>query len=216
MPTGRSFDDCLKIIEGAGLPSGRLKEAGRSLVIEDGYFRYLLAKPSDIPAMVHYGAADLALAGSDMIEEAGVPLTEVLDTGLGRCVMAVAGPADVAARFADGHVSRLMGLRVATRYTRTAEKTFASWGVQIKILRLNGSVELAPALKLSDCIFDIVQTGKTLKANGLSVIKETAPVSLRLVAATGAAQMKWGSLFGVIKSIEKSVKRFSVKEEGAA
>lgn len=200
LPTGRSLDDCIEIIEGAGLPSAKLKNAGRNLVIEEDNFRYLLTKPSDVPAMVYYGAADLALAGSDVIEESGIALAELLDTGRGRCFMAIAGPAHAAEKF-NGHISRLMGLRVATKYVNIAEKTFASWGVQIKILKLNGSVELAPALKLSDCIFDIVQTGSTLRANGLQIIKETAPVSLRLVAGGGALQMRWGSMFGVVESI---------------
>lgn len=204
LPTGRSFDACMDIIEGAGLPAAKLKNAERNLVIEDGNFRYLLTKPSDVPSMIYYGAADLALAGSDVIEESGIALAELLDTGMGKCSMVIAGPAHAAERF-NGHISRLMGLRVATKYVRIAERTFASWGVQIKILKLNGSVELAPALKLSDCIFDIVQTGGTLRANGLQVIKETAPVSLRLVAGGGALRMRWSSMFGVVESIENYV-----------
>ena len=158
LPTGRSLDSCVDILERAGLPTEKLKNAGRNLVIEEASFRYLLSKPSDVPAMVHYGAADLALAGNDVIEEAGIALTELLDTGRGRCVMAVAGPGEMAEKFC-GHVSGLMGLKVATKYTRLAEKTFAEWGIQIKLLKLNGSVELAPALGLADCIFDVVQTG---------------------------------------------------------
>lgn len=204
IPTGRSLNDCVGIIEGSGMPAAKLKNAGRSLVVEEGNFRYLLTKPSDIPAMVYYGTADLALAGSDVIEESGIALANLLDTGMGKCFMAVAGPAHAAERF-EGHVSRLMGLRVATKYARIAEKTFASWGVQIKLLKLNGSVELAPALKLSDCIFDIVQTGSTLRANGLQVIRETAPVSLRLITGSGSLQIRWGSMFGVVKSIENYI-----------
>lgn len=205
LPTGRTLDDAVEILGGAGLPVEKLKNAGRNLVIEDGDYRYLLSKPSDVPAMVYYGAADLALAGSDVIEESGIAISELLDTGRGRCVMAVAGPAEMAGKF-QGDVCGLMGLKVATKYTHVAEKTFASWGVQIKLLKLNGSVEIAPALGLSDCIFDIVQTGKTLKANGLVVIKETAPVSLRLIAGTGAAQINWKSMSGVADAIGKYVK----------
>lgn len=200
LPTGRSLDACIEIIDGAGLPSKNLKNAGRNLIIEEGNFRYLLTKPSDVPAMIYYNAADLALAGSDVIEESAIQLAELLDTGRGKCFMAIAGPRHIAEKF-NGHVSRLMGLRVATKYARVAEKTFASWGAQIKILKLNGSIELAPALKLSDCIFDIVQTGNTLRANGLQIIKETAPVSLRLVAGSGSLQMRWKSMFGVVEAI---------------
>ncbi len=99
LPTGRSLDSCVDILARAGLPTAKLKEAGRNLVIEEASFRYLLSKPSDVPAMVHYGAADLALAGNDVIEEAGIALTELLDTGRGRCVMAVAGPGEMAEKF---------------------------------------------------------------------------------------------------------------------
>lgn len=205
LPTGRSLDDCIAILDGAGLPTERLKNAGRGLVIEEGSFRYLLSKPSDVPAMVHYGAAELGLAGNDVIEESEIALTELLDTGLGRCFMAVAGPEEAAEKFA-GHRSGLMGLKVATKYTRLAERTFAEWGVQIKLLKLNGSVEIAPALGLADCIFDVVQTGGTLRANGLSVIKKTLPVSLRLVAGTASVQTRWNSLFGVVESLGAAVR----------
>ena len=204
LPTGRSFGECVKILECSGLPVSGLKDAGRSLVIEEGAFRYILSKPSDVPAMVYYGAADLALAGNDVIEEAGITLAELLDTGLGRCRMAVAGPSEIAEKFRGG-AQRLMGLKVATKYARLAERTFAGWGVQIKLLKLNGSVELAPALGLADCIFDVVQTGKTLEANGLSVIKETLPVSLRLVAGVSSIQLRWNSIFGVVGAVNSAV-----------
>lgn len=205
LPTGRSMYDSIELLGEAGLPVAKLRKTGRNLVVEEGNFRYLLTKPLDVPAMVYYGAADLALAGSDVIEESGAALSELLDTRRGKCVMAVAGPPEAARKF-SGHVSRLMGLRVATKYVNLAEKTFAAWGVQIRVLKLNGSVELAPALKLCDCIFDIVQTGGTLRANGLSVIRETAPVSLRLVAGVGAVQTRWKTMSGVIEAIEGCVK----------
>lgn len=205
LPTGRSLDSCIDILDSAGLPAEKLKNAGRSLVIVDGDFKYLLSKPADVPVMVHYGAADLALAGSDVIEEADIPLAELLDTGRGRCVMAVAGPAAMAEKF-GGHISGLMGLKVATKYTHLAEKTFSKWGIQIKLMKLNGSVELAPALGLADCIFDVVQTGKTLKANGLRVIKETMPVSLRLVAGVASVQLRWSALADVADAINAVVK----------
>ena len=118
--------------------------------------------------------------------------------------MAIAGPPELAGRF-GGHVSELMGLRVATKYDRTARRTFAAWGVQIRILYLHGSVELAPALGLADCIFDIVQTGGTLKANGLVVIKRTADVSLRLVANQGALQLRWDALRNAVGAVEEFV-----------
>jgi ATP phosphoribosyltransferase len=206
LPTGRSLDGCIELLEGAGLPVNGLKNAGRNLVIEEGNFRYLLAKPLDVPVMTYYGAADLALAGSDVIDESDIPLVELLDTGYSKCVMAIAGPQEAAGKF-SGNICKLMGLRVATKYTHVAEKTFSSWGVQIKILKLNGSVELAPALGLSDCIFDIVQTGSTLRANGLVVIREVMPVSLRLIAGSGAVQTNWESMASTVESIKDFVNK---------
>ena len=91
LPTGRSLQDCIEILEGSGLPVENLKNHGRNLVIDDGSFRYLLSKPSDVPAMVHYGAADLAIAGSDVVEESGISMVELVDTERGKCFMAVAG-----------------------------------------------------------------------------------------------------------------------------
>ena len=204
LPTGRSFGECVQILEKSGLPVSGLKGAGRSLVVEEGAFRYILSKPSDVPAMVYYGAADVAIVGNDVIEEAGIALAELLDTGLGRCRMAVAGPPEIAEKF-RGEASRMMGLKVATKYTHLADKTFACWGVQVKLLKLNGSVELAPALGLADCIFDVVQTGRTLEANGLTVIKETLPVSLRLVAGISSVQLRWNAIFGVVDAVSKAV-----------
>jgi ATP phosphoribosyltransferase len=204
LPTGRSFEACVDIIEGSGLPVKLLRSAGRNLVVNDGGYRYLLGKPSDIPTLVSQGLAELALVGNDVTEESGLMLTELLDTGMGRCFMAVAGPPNIADRF-DGRASDLMGIRVASKYQFSARKTFESWGAQAKILHLNGSVELAPALGLADCIFDIVQTGGTLKANGLSVIKRTAEVSLRLVANPGALQLRWESLRGALDAMRNFV-----------
>lgn len=202
VPTGRSYEECVGILEGAGLPVRCLRSVGRNLLIDDGGYRYLLGKPSDIPTLVSQGVAELALVGSDVINESEAELAELLDTGRGRCYMAVAGPENILGRFSS-HASALMGLKVGTKYVRIARKTFESWGAQIKILRLNGSVELAPALGAADCIFDVVQTGNTLKANGLVVIKRTLEVSLRLVANPAALQLRWGKLKSTVDAIKK-------------
>lgn len=206
LPTGRSLDACVEILQAAGLPVANLRNCGRNLVVDEGPYRYLLGKPSDIPTLVSQGIADLSLIGNDVTEESDVELTELLDTGQGRCYMAIAGPPAAAERF-EGHASGLMGLRVATKYHRTARRTFAEWGVQIRILHLNGSVELAPALGLADCIFDIVQTGGTLAANGLVVIRRTAEVSLRLVANPGALQLRWGEIRATVEALERAPER---------
>lgn len=204
LPTGRSLDSCTGLLEKAGLPVNNLKNAGRNLVIEEGNYRYLLAKPTDIPIMTYHGAANLAFAGSDMIDESGISVVELLDTKMNSCIMAIAGPEKAAAKF-SGSIVKLMGLRVATKYTKIAERTFSSWGVETKLLKLNGSIELAPALGLSDVIFDIVQTGSTLKANGLVVIKEIQPVSMRLISGAGTLHTKWDMIKSTVEAVRRAV-----------
>ena len=205
LPTGRSLDSCITLLERAGLPVQKLKNAGRNLVLEEGAYRYLLAKPTDVPIMAYHGAADLAFAGSDMILEAEIPLVELLDTKLNSCIMAIAGPKNATSKFSESNV-KLMGLRVATKYTNIAERTFSSWGVQLKLLKLNGSIELAPALGLSDVIFDIVQTGSTLKANGLVVIKEIMPVSMRLISGAQTVQTRWAKIKQTVAALKNALK----------
>lgn len=206
LPTGRSLDECITLLEKADLPVEKLKNAGRNLIIEENGYRYLLGKPTDIPIIACNGAADLAFAGSDMIEEAGIGLAQLLDTHRNVCKMAIAGPIKEAEKF-NGNITKLVGLRVATKYTNIAERTFNSWGVQLKLVKLNGSIELAPALGLADVIFDIVQTGTTLKANGLDVIKEIMPVSMRLVAGFGTLQTRWNEIRKTVDALKIAVEQ---------
>lgn len=200
LPTGRSLAACIEILNASGLPVAGLHDAGRNLVIDEDGYRYLLSKPADIPMLISQGVADLALVGNDVTDESDIGVTELFDTGRGRCHMAIAGSPEVASLFA-GRARDLMGLRVATKYHRTARRTFAAWGVQIRIMYLNGSVELAPALGIANCIFDIVQTGETLRANGLVVIKRTSEVSLRLIANPSALQLRWNALCATVGAI---------------
>ena len=206
LPTGRVFSDAVEMISGAGLPCDGLASPGRKLVIESGDFRYILAKPSDVPLYVSYGTADLAFAGGDVLLESAMPVVELLDTGSGRCSVVVAGPRSQAERF-RGHASELMGLKVATKYPRIADGHFSARGAQVDIIHLHGSIELAPKLGLSDCILDIVQTGTTLKANGLVVLEEFFPVSLRLVSSLAASQLAWEALEDVTERIARACER---------
>lgn len=204
LPTGRSLDNCIKILETAGLPVEKLKDAKRNLVIEDGDYKYLLAKPTDVPYIVEWGGASLGIVGNDVTEESNARLVHIADTGLGKCVMAIAAPKESLERYeAAGNTKNLAGLRVATKYVHLAERTFKELGIQIKILKLNGSIELAPVQGIADCIFDVVQTGATLKANGLAVVKETLDVSLHVVARESAVEINeplFAKTVGVIKN----------------
>lgn len=193
LPTGRVLRDAIALIEAAGLPAGELSSIGRRLVLEDGGFRFILAKPMDVPMYIVAGTADLGLAGSDVLMETEAPLVDLADTGMGVCRMVLAAPRDVSIGGCDvperrprngrEHAGGLPWIRVATKYPGIADRYFSSRGLQAEIIHLNGSVELAPRLGMSECIVDIVQTGSTLAANGLVERATICPVSLRLVAS---------------------------------
>ena len=197
LPTGRVLQDAIALIEAAGLPAGGLSSIGRRLVLEDKGFRFILAKPMDVPMYIVSGVADLGLAGSDVLMETGAPLVDLADTGKGVCRMVLAAPCDTSIggcgaskdaseRRPQNGRERPGGvpwIRVATKYPGIADRYFSSRGIQAEIIHLNGSVELAPRLGMSECIVDIVQTGSTLAANGLVERATICPVSLRLVAS---------------------------------
>ena len=197
LPTGRVLQDAIALIEAAGLPAGGLSSIGRRLVLEDKGFRFILAKPMDVPMYIVSGVADLGLAGSDVLMETGAPLIDLADTGKGVCRMVLAAPCDTSIdvcgasgdapeRLPRNGRERIGGvpwIRVATKYPGIADRYFSSRGIQAEIIHLNGSVELAPRLGMSECIVDIVQTGSTLAANGLVERATICPVSLRLVAS---------------------------------
>lgn len=206
LPTGRSLDNCIKILEKAGLPVEKLKDAKRNLVIEEGVYKYLLAKPTDVPYIVEQGGASLGIVGNDVTEESNARLVHIANTGLGKCVMAIAAPRESLERYEVAeNAKNLAGLRVATKYVHLAERTFKELGIQIKILKLNGSIELAPVQGIADCIFDVVQTGATLKANGLAVVKETLNVSLHVVAKESAVEINEPLFAKTIMSIKNSL-----------
>lgn len=205
LPTGRVFSQAAELIRRAGLPSKELSSPGRRLVIEEEGIRYILAKPTDVPLYVGYGTADLAFAGGDVLLESGMPLVELLDTEQGKCSVVVAGPGSLSPRF-RGHASELMGMKVATKYPRIADRYFSSRGAQVDILHLHGSIELAPKLGLADCILDIVQTGNTLKANSLEILEEVCTVSLRLVGSRKSVAFRWPEVREIRRKIAEAVK----------
>jgi ATP phosphoribosyltransferase len=200
LPTGRMLQECIGILDQLGLPCSGLAKPGRSLVITEKNCRYLLAKPMDVPAYVHYGAADMALAGSDVLMERNVPLVEIADTGAGRCRLVVAGPENVSSRFSHPWC-RINGLRVATKYPNLTSSYFSYQGIGMEIIHLHGSVELAPLLGISDCILDIVQSGETLRANGLTVIEEVAQVSMRVVASRRYTHQGWEMISSIMNKL---------------
>lgn len=175
---GRLASFATELFEKCGLDMSELKEDSRKLVFspEGTDIRFLMVKPSDVPVYVDHGIADIGIVGKDTLLEAGLPLYEMLDLGYGKCKVAVAG-------FAGERKEKITSnvLTVATKYPRIARMHFASKGEDIEIIKLNGSIELAPILGLSDVIVDIVESGRTLKENGLSVLEDICEVSAKLV-----------------------------------
>ena len=181
LPKGRLGDRVYGMLKRAGYPCPEMEQPDRRLIFEntDAGVRYFWVKPSDVTIYVERGAADLGIAGKDILLENRPELYELLDLKTGICRMAVAGPAD----FVD---SRERTLRVATKFPHIAGSFYAEKSRDVELIKLNGSIELAPILGLSDVIVDIVETGKTLAENGLSFLETVCPISARLVANPAA------------------------------
>lgn len=174
---GRLADYAMTLFEKLGYDVEPMREDTRRLVFEDkGHgMRFLLVKPQDVPVYVYHGTADIGIAGRDTLLEAGLPLYEMLDLDFGRCSMCVAAVKDPCE--ADPGVP----LRVATKYPRIARMYYDRLGRDIEIIHLNGSIELAPVVGLSDVIMDIVESGSTIRENGLHIFGHVTDISARLV-----------------------------------
>ena len=177
LPKGRLGDKVYDLLAGVGYGCPENYRDSRKLVVENpaAGIRYFLVKPSDVAIYVEHGAADVGIVGKDILAESGADVYELLDTGLGKCRMCVAGPRD----FTDDPGRTL---RVATKFVNIAKNYYAAQGRDIDIIQLNGSIELAPLLGLSDVIVDIVETGTTLRENNLQVLTEFLPISARFIA----------------------------------
>lgn len=177
LPKGRLGEKVYQIFENAGYGCPAIHDQNRKLIFanEEAGVRYFWVKPSDVAIYVERGAADLGVAGKDILLEYEPDLYELLDLGVGKCRMAVAGPAD----FRDNTERTL---KVATKFPNIASHYYAGQSRAIDIIKLNGSIELAPLLGLSDVIVDIVETGTTLRENGLAPLIDIVPISARLVA----------------------------------
>ena len=185
LPKGRLGEKVYSLFEQAGFPCPSIKETNRKLIFENPQagVRYFWVKPSDVAIYVERGAADIGVAGKDILLEYAPQVYELLDLGLGKCRMAVAAPKT----FRDNPARTL---RVATKFSRIARTYYAGLGRDIDIIHLNGSIEIAPILGLSDVIVDIVETGTTLKENDLEVKETVVPISARLIANKTAFQFK--------------------------
>lgn len=187
---GRIFEETLPLLAAAGIEPAENPESSRKLIIGTNRddVRLVIVRASDVPTYVQYGAADLGIAGKDvLIEHGGAGLYQPLDLNIAKCRMCVAVPKGFDYEVAVKQGSRL---RVATKYIATAREHFANKGVHVDLIKLYGSMELAPLVGLSDVIVDLVSSGGTLKANNLVEVEEIMPISSRLVVNQASLKMK--------------------------
>ena len=198
LPKGRLGEKVYSIFEKAGFSCPSIKENNRKLVFENEEtdVRYFWVKPSDVSIYVERGGADIGVCGKDILAEYSPDVYELLDLKTGKCRMAVAGKKDF---YDDGQTT----LKVATKFVKVAKRFYEKKGRDIDVIKLNGSIEIAPILGLSDVIVDIVETGTTLKENDLEVLETVFPISARLIANKVAFKFKTSAIERLVKEVSK-------------
>jgi len=199
---GRLAEKTMEILEAAGIDCSAPKEKSRKLVFNDekNGIAFIMVKPTDVPVYVDHGVADIGVAGKDTLLEADLSVYEMVDLKIAACKVAVAGYPVNKKRLTSST------LRVATKYPNIAKKYYAEKGETIEIIKLNGSIELAPILGLSDVIVDIVESGRTLKENGLVVTEDIADISARLIVNRVSLKTKSAMISPMIEKIKQVVK----------
>ena len=189
LPKGRLLDPTLQLLSAMGIQG--LEADTRRLLLADATrdLRFIFLKPADIPTYVEYGAADLGIVGKDVLMESAARVLELADLRFGACRFVVAAPRDALERSLDDY-RHLGSLEVATKYPRVAEEHFRRRGIQVEIVKVAGSAELAPQVGLADWIVDLVATGATLAANDLAIVEEIATSTARLIANPSAYQLR--------------------------
>lgn len=203
---GRIFDDTVPLLEAAGIVPTENPETSRKLILDTNHdsVKLVVVRASDVPTYVQYGAADLGIAGLDvLIEHGGAGLYQPLDLNIARCRMMVAVRQDY-----DYHAAVTQGarLKVATKYVKIAREHFAEKGVHVDIIKLYGSMELAPLVGLADAIVDVVSSGNTLKANNLVPVEHILDISSRLVVNQAALKLKHQHIQPLLDVFARSVK----------
>jgi ATP phosphoribosyltransferase len=198
---GRMQDDALALLARANVRASREMIKSRRLAIEDesGRYRFVFVKPADVPVYVEHGIADCGIVGRDVLMETGADLLQPLDLRIARCRISLA------ARAGRNLKSNLGAMRVATKYPRIAASHFGARGIPVEIIQLSGSVELAPVLGLSDCILDLVETGRTLVENGLEEVEVIAESTGRLVVNRASYQLRAEAIAKLLESLGRIV-----------
>ena len=203
---GRLAEQAFTLLENLGIDCSEPRNPGRQLVLWDkkNNIRFILVKPSDVPTYVDHGVADFGVVGKDTLLEAGRPLYEVLDLTFGKCRLCIAGYADQ-----KNQQATRATFRVATKYPNVACSYYDGKGQTIEIIELHGSIELGPVIGLSDVILDIVESGSTLRANGLSVLEEVAECSARLVVNRVSMKTKRDRIRQIIDGMAAEVAKLN-------
>lgn len=198
---GRLEKDTVSLFEKLGYDCTSVHEKGRKLILPicDGKIEVILAKAADVITYVEHGVCDMGVVGKDTIMEMQGKFFELVDLGFGRCRFALAGKKGD--NFYDGYNVKT----IATKYPNVSRAYFEGKGMDVEIVKIEGSVELAPLLELSDAIVDIVETGSTLKENGLEVYEEIAPISARLIVNTVSMKLRQNEIEELIEKIEKEI-----------
>ena len=203
---GRLAKQTLALLEQTGITCDEMKDKEtRKLIFvnEELGLRFFLSKTSDVPTYVEYGAADIGVVGSDTIMEEGRKVSEVLDLGLGQCDMCVAGPVSAKELLKKNQV-----IRVASKYPKIAKDYFYNKKHQtVEIIKLNGSVELAPIVGLSEVIVDIVETGSTLRANGLEVLEKICPLSARVIVNEASMKLQRERITKLVRDLKGALEQ---------
>lgn len=205
---GRLAEQAFTLLEQLGIDCAEPRSPGRQLVLWDkkSNVRFILVKPSDVPTYVDHGVADLGVVGKDTLLESGRPLYEVLDLTFGKCRLCIAGYAE------QQHSATRATFRVATKYPNIARSYYDGKGQTIEIIELHGSVELGPVIGLSDVILDIVESGSTLRANGLTVLEEVCDCSARLVVNRVSMKTKRDRIREIIDGMSALVEQMKQGE----
>jgi len=199
---GRLLDPSLELLNRAAIRFDDDVSLSRKLIFEstDRRYRAILVKPADVPTYVEYGAADIGIAGRDVLLESHADVLQPLDLGFGYCKIAVAGPKGEQSINGSGHPT----VRVATKYPRITMDHFNSRGIPVEIIPLSGSIELAPLIGLADRIVDVVETGRTLKENGLEILEVIAETTARLMLNRAGYQTKREEVLAFIQALENA------------
>jgi ATP phosphoribosyltransferase len=202
LPKGRLLDGALELLRDCGVDG--VAAESRKLIFDDARrgLRLLLLKPADVPSYVAYGAADLGIVGKDILLEQEPDVYEPLDLGFGFCRLVVAEPRALSER---DDPARWSWVRVATKYPRLTEQYFSNRGIQVEIVRLDGSIELAPLVGLAERIVDLVQSGETLRANGLVEVAEIARSTARLIVNRASMKTEYGRVRPLIEELKTRV-----------